>query len=109
VGEALSGRGQEALVGGDSHDRLGDGEGDELGVGERSSVIGGLLGQEIVRHAINGDAEGVEVGVHRGLQVDGEFLITADFGLSASNPSITAPPAVPRNRFAGTSAVELLI
>jgi hypothetical protein len=45
--------------------------------------------QEIVRCAINGDAEGVEVGVHRGLQVDG-VLDTADFGPSVQNPFATA-------------------
>ncbi|MFN2467314.1 MAG: hypothetical protein ABR521_04175, partial [Gaiellaceae bacterium] len=42
--------------------------------------------QEIVSRAINGDAEKVEVGVHRGLLVDG-VLNTADFGPSAPNPS----------------------
>jgi hypothetical protein len=48
-----------------------------------------LLGQEIVCRAENGGAESVEVGVHRGLLVDG-VLNTADFGLSAVNPLITA-------------------
>jgi hypothetical protein len=33
--------------------------------------------------------ESVEVGVQRGLQVDGVFS-SADFGLSAQNPSNTA-------------------
>jgi hypothetical protein len=47
------------------------------------------LGQEIVGRAINGGAESVEVGVQRGLLVDGA-VDTADFGLSASNPLITA-------------------
>jgi hypothetical protein len=69
--------------------RLGDAESCHLGVGDPATAISGLLGQEIVRRAINGSAESVEVGVHRGLQVDGD-LSTADFGLSASNPSITA-------------------
>jgi hypothetical protein len=45
--------------------------------------------QEIVSRALNGDAEGVEVGVHRGLLVDG-VLNTADFDPSANNPSNTA-------------------
>ena len=35
--------------------------------------------------AINDGAEGVEVGVHRRLLVDG-VLVTADFGLCAPNP-----------------------
>jgi hypothetical protein len=42
----------------------------------------GLFRQEIVRRAINDGAESVEVGVHRGLSVDGCFS-TVDFGLSA--------------------------
>jgi polyisoprenoid-binding protein YceI len=42
-----------------------------------------------VRCAINGNAESVEVGVHRGLQVDG-VVRTADFGLSVQNPIATA-------------------
>ena len=49
----------------------------------------GGSGRKIVRRAVNGDAESVEVGVHRGLLVDGDFG-TADFGLSAQNPSNTA-------------------
>jgi hypothetical protein len=68
---------------------LGDAEGDDLRVCDPAAGVSWLARQEIVRRAINGDAESVEVGVHRGLQVDGD-LITADFGLSASNPSITA-------------------
>jgi len=58
-------------------------------VGDSAAGISRLLGQEIVRRAINDGAESVEVGVHRGLSVDGCFG-TADFGLSALNPSITA-------------------
>src|SRR6188474_1449437 len=57
LAKALAGNGEEAPVGGNAHDRL-------------------------------GDAEGREVGVHRGLQVDGD-LSTADFGLSALKSSIT--------------------
>jgi hypothetical protein len=44
-----------------------------------------------VRCAINGNAESVEVGVHRGLQVDG-VLDTADFDLSVLNPFTTGIP-----------------
>jgi hypothetical protein len=49
----------------------------------------GALRKEIVGCAINGGAESVEVGVQRGLLVDG-VVNTADFGLSAPNPLITA-------------------
>jgi hypothetical protein len=85
IAKALSGDRQEAAVGGDAHDRLGNAERGYLGVSDPSASISRSLGQEIVRRAINGSAESVEVGVHRGLSVDGD-LITADFGLSASNP-----------------------
>jgi hypothetical protein len=43
----------------------------------------------MIAWAINDGAESVEVGVDRGLSVDGCFS-TVDFGLSASNPPITA-------------------
>ena len=108
MGQAPGGDCQETAVGGDAHDRLGDAESGDLGVGDPATGVSRLRGQEIVRRAINGDAESVEVGVRRGLRVDGD-LDTADFGLSASNPSITARPAAPRSRFAGTSAVESII
>src|SRR5215204_541773 len=89
VVQALSGDCQEAAIGGDPHDRLGDAKGCDLGVGDPAAGISRFLGQEIVRRAINDGAESVEVGVHRGLSVDGCFS-TVDFGLSASNPLITA-------------------
>ena len=72
------------------HDRLRDAERDDLRVCDSSPGVPRPLGQEIVRRAVNGGAESVEVGVHRGLQVDG-VLDTADFGLSAQNPPNTAP------------------
>lgn len=89
VAKVLASDRQKAAIGGDTHDRLGDAEGRDLGVGDSAAGISRLLGQEIVRRAINDGAESVEVGVHRGLSVDGCFS-TADFGLSAWNPSITA-------------------
>ena len=46
------------------------------------------LWQKIIGCAINDGAEGVEVGVHRGLQADG-VSDTVDFGPSASNPFCT--------------------
>ena len=73
---------KEPAVGGDAHDRLGHAEGDDLGVGDAPASIGPRLWQEIVGCAINDRAESVEVGVHRGLQADGD-LGTVGFGLSA--------------------------
>jgi hypothetical protein len=89
ITKVLAGDREEAAIGGDAHDRLGDAEGRDLGVGDPATGISGLFGQEIVCRAINDCAESVEVGVHRGLQVDGD-LSTADFGLSALKSSITA-------------------
>ena len=60
-----------------------------LSVRDQPPGIGRPLGQEIISRAINGDAESVEVGVHRGLRVDGAVLSTADFDLSVSNPVST--------------------
>jgi hypothetical protein len=73
---------QEAPVGRDAHDRLGDAEGDDLGVREPAAGIGSGLWQEVVGCAIDDGAESVEVGVHRGLRADGVFG-TVGFGLSA--------------------------
>jgi hypothetical protein len=54
-------------------------------VGRTPTGVAPLLWQKIICCAINEGAEGVEVGVHRGLLVDG-VLGTVDFGSSASNP-----------------------
>ena len=107
--QSLAGDRQETAVGGDAHDRLGDAERRDLRVGDSPPPgISGLLRQEIVCRAINDGAESVEVGVHRGLSVDGCFS-TADFGLSALKSSTTAPEAVLRNRLIGWGAVESTI
>jgi len=82
VAQVLAGIGQEAPVRRDSRDGLGHAESDDLGVGRPPSGVAGLLWQKVIGCAINVRAESVEVGVHRGLRVDG-VLDTADFGLSA--------------------------
>jgi len=76
---------EEAPVGGLTHDGLGDGERDDLSVRRLPTGVWLRLWQKIIGCAINEGAEGVEVGVHRGLLVDG-VLDTVDFGPSASNP-----------------------
>jgi hypothetical protein len=80
--------GEEAAVRGDAHDDLGDRQRDHLGVIEFPAGVRRPAGQEIVGGDINRGAEGVEVGVHRGLQVDGA-IATVDFDPSASNPGTT--------------------
>ena len=91
VTKPLAGGLEKPPVTGDAHDRLSDRERDDLGVGELTASVPAGLWQEIVSRAINSDAEGVEVGVHRGLLVDG-VLDTADFGPSAPKPSRTTKP-----------------
>jgi hypothetical protein len=51
-------------------------------VGDPPAGVPSCLWQEIVGCAINDRAESVEVGVHRGLQADGD-IGTVGFGLSA--------------------------
>ncbi len=59
------------------------------GIGDRSTRIGRAAGKKVISRAIDRDAEGVEVGVHRGLSAGGVFN-TVDFDPSASNPGSTA-------------------
>jgi hypothetical protein len=80
---------EETAVAGDPHDRLRHAQGDDLRVCDHPTSVPRRLRQEIVSRAIHGDAESVEVGVHRGLLVDG-VLSTADFDPSAPKPSTTA-------------------
>jgi hypothetical protein len=56
-----------------------------------TAAVSAPLGQEIVGRATDRSAEGVEVGVQRGLRVDGR-LGTLDSGLPARNPSIRGSP-----------------
>ena len=63
--------------------------GDHLGVSELTARVCPGLGQKVVGGDMNRGAEGVEVGVHRGLRVDGASA-TVDFGPSARVPSTTA-------------------
>lgn len=76
---------KEAPVGRLPHDGLGHRQGDDLSISRLPSRVPSSFWQKIIGCAINEGAEGVEVGVHRGLLVDG-VLDTADFGPPASNP-----------------------
>ncbi len=64
------------------------------GIGDQPARIGRAAGQKVISRAINRGAEGVEVGVHRGLSADGAFG-TVDFDPSASNPGSTAVSVEP--------------
>jgi len=85
VSELSAGGAQEPGVGGRAHDRLGDGQADDLGVVEPAARVASPLGQEIVGGAVNCGQEHVEVGVHRRPPGRRRFS-SADFGLSASLP-----------------------
>ena len=76
---------QEPAIGRDAHEDLSHGQRDDLGVAGTPAGIPAFLWQKVIGCAINDGAEGVEVGVHRGLLVDG-VANTADFGPSASHP-----------------------
>jgi len=89
VPELAAGGAQEAAVARDPHQHLRDTEGDHLRVGQLTAGVTRTLGQEIVGRAVDTDAEQVEVGVHRGLQVDGAAS-TAGFDLPPQDPRATA-------------------
>jgi len=88
-GKTVLSHAQEATVRRDAHDGLSHTQGDDLGIGGSAAGVSLGLRQKIIGCAINDGAEGVEVGVHRGLQADG-VAITVGFGLSASNPFFSA-------------------
>jgi hypothetical protein len=92
VAELAPGGPQEAPIGRDPDQHLGDAEGDDLGVAQRAPRIGRALGQKVVGRAVDTDQEQVEVGVHRGLLVD-DVEDTADFDLPPLVP-IATPRAV---------------
>ena len=80
MGELPPRRLQEAAVARNPHQHLRHAQRDDLGVAELPSPVARRLRQQVVRGAVDSDAEQVEVGVHRGLQVDGA-IDTADFDL----------------------------
>ena len=109
VAKALSGDCEKAPIGRQSHDRLGDAEGDDLRVCDPSPRVRLTFGQEIVGSAENCREEQVEVGIHRGLQVDGGGLITADFDLSCLLSLPTSTVSAPPSRSVERNSVESLI
>ncbi len=88
--QLAAGGAQKAAVARDPHQHLGNAERDHLGIGQLAAGVARGLGQEIVGRAVDTDAQQVEVGVHRGLQVDGA-VSTADFGLPSPGPSRHGP------------------
>jgi hypothetical protein len=94
VTEAFARDREEALVGGNPHDRLGDAERDDLRVGQHPSGVASRPWQEIVGDAEHGNQQQVEVGEHRGPLGSTARAGTADFDLTAVGPSKTAAAAV---------------
>ena len=91
--QTMAGNGKELLVRAAVEHGLGDAQRDDLRVGDPSSRVDGLRGQEIVNGAVNSDQQQIEVGVHRG-PPEGRRLAqsTADFDLPAYVPF---PPTTP--------------
>jgi hypothetical protein len=73
VPELAAGGTQKPAVGRDPHQHLRHAEGDDLGVAQLPPRIAWPLRQQVVSSAVHTDTEQVEVGVHRGLQVDVAF------------------------------------
>ena len=86
--ELALGSSQEAPIRRYPHQHLGDAEGDDLCIAQRAPGVAWPLGQEVVGRAVDTDQQQVEVGVHRGLLVDG-VLDTADFDLHPLVPIAT--------------------
>jgi hypothetical protein len=86
--ELAAGRPKKAPIRGDAYEDLGHGQGDDLGVGRPPAGVLPSVWQKIIGCAINDGAEGVEVGVHRGLLADGDGG-TVRFGPSVSYPLLT--------------------
>jgi hypothetical protein len=82
-------RPQEAPIRRDPHQHLRDTERNDLRVGELSPCVRRPSGQEVVGRAVDTDQQQVEVGVHRGLLVNG-VKDTADFDLPHLVPIATA-------------------
>ncbi|MDQ6750067.1 MAG: hypothetical protein M3Z33_04860 [Actinomycetota bacterium] len=87
--QPLARNSEKTSIARDPHDRLSDAKRDDLRVCDPATGVAPALRQEIVGRAINGSAESVEVGVHVA-SWSTVPMDTADFGLSAENPLITA-------------------
>jgi hypothetical protein len=99
LAQAPTGEGEEAAVVAAVEENLGDGQGDELGIGELGRAAGtNSLGQQIVQPDLKCGDEGVEVGAHAASLVD-VVVATSNFGAltSASSP-VGASPRRPRPR-----------
>lgn len=92
--QSLTRDGEKLPVGIDTHDRLGNGERDDLRIGHAPLGVLGLIRQEIVSGAEHRSEQQVEVGEHRGLLWPAVIQSTADFDPAAPNPYPTTRPTV---------------
>ena len=99
VAELLASSPDKPRIGADPHDRLRDGQRDDLRVGHDPPGVLGRLRQEIVSRAEHRNQQQVEVGEHRVPPRSTVRTGTADFDLTTTH---TYPTAT-------TSGVELLI
>jgi hypothetical protein len=89
--------GEELAIGGDVHDRLGDGERDDLRIGHAAPGVSPPPRQEIVGRGEHGSEQQVEVGEHRGPPGSTARIGTADFD------------PLPSGSYSTTAVVESLI
>ena len=90
VPELAAGRAQETPVAWDPHQHLRDTERHDLRVAQLAAGVPRPLRQQVVRRAIDANTEQVEVGAHRGLQVDVAF--TTPTSTRSHRPSPTPNP-----------------
>jgi hypothetical protein len=90
---------EELAVGRDVHDRLGDGERDDLRVRHAAPGVSPPPRQEIVGRGEHGSEQQVEVGEHRGPPGSTARIGTADF-----DPPRYVPYSTPQSRNHSSSA-----
>jgi hypothetical protein len=91
VSQPPAGRGEKVSVVADVHQRLRDGEGDDLRVRHATPSVLRSIGQEIVSGAEHRYEQQVEVGEHRGPLGSTALLSTADFDPAARYSLKTTP------------------
>jgi hypothetical protein len=94
VPKPLAGEPQPAPLGTEPQQDLGDGQADQLGIGELGSPAWPAAGaQQLVDRDVRCDDEGVEVGAHEASQEVDEAVATSTLGTLASVVTTQHPRA----------------
>jgi hypothetical protein len=92
--QPLAGEAQPAPLGAEPQQDLGDGQADQLGIGELGRAAWPAAGaQQLVDSDIQCDDEGVEVGAHEASQEVDEAVATSTLGTLASVVTAQHPQA----------------